>query len=266
MNNNKTKKNIWMYLVIAFPLLVDGIDFILFDKVNDWLVTILKTPSFSSVMIMISMYALFIITVLMIGLLDSDKNLYVEKSEPKYTVFKNQKENTSKTIVTFGQKLFFYPSIGFGVIMIVLIAHVTGIISDGKKSLFTDSEQNIILWTAFILFFIHVFAIIMPRKPKFKVNQPSYFMVLVPAVIIAAIVLNLSVAAWIYLLTPVKVIDPSRDGKILELFTIFPIFLLFFSSPRFLFMSREFTYWSLASAFLLMGYFVWSSLSYITLF
>ncbi len=76
--------------------------------------------------------------------------------------------------------------------------------------------------------------------------------------------INVSVAGWQYLFGDFsREIISNRPGRVLDFIFAYPLFLLFFASPRFMFLRRNFTWYSLTGALLIIGYFVWRSLDYV---
>ncbi|HOP62562.1 MAG TPA: hypothetical protein PK358_10825 [Spirochaetota bacterium] len=259
---NFLPQNIWELSVIIFPVIVDGADYFFFEHINSLLLTLLKKPSINSLSVMFSIYFMFIICIIAIELLVPDIRLKNVKLDYEIKDNSGNIKSHGKINTTWPELLFFYPSVGFGVIMILLIFNTLGMTSD--TSPFTMDEQYMLIWPAIVLFFIQILAMVWKAKPRFRSTGPAYLAIYAPAVIICALVINLSVAAWQYLLG-----DPSltpiaeRGGKLLDWFLALPIFILFFSSPRFMFMSRHFNWLSMLSALALIAFFIWRSLDYI---
>ena len=255
-------QNKWDLSVMIFPVLVDLLDYFIFEHINQWLLNLLKTPSVKALSVMLGIYFLFIICIAIIELLIPDIRL--KEVKLGYDIKDDNGIITGRQTVkaTWPEILFFYPSIGFGIIILLLIFSALGLTSDNQA--FTENQQYALIWIAVIMFFIHLGVIFWKPKPRYKSTSPEYLAVYAPAVIICALVINVSVAAWQYLLG-----DPSlapiagREGKLLDWFLAWPIFLIFFSSPRFMFMSRHFNWFSMLSALTIIGYFIWRSLDYV---
>lgn len=247
---------------MLLPVIVDVADYFFFEHINQFLLNMLRTPSVKALSVMLGIYFMFIICIMLIELLIPDIRL--KEVNIGYDIHDENGFITGRETVktTWPDILFLYPSLGFGIIILLLIFSSLGLTSDSQ--VFTENQQYAFIWIAFIMFFIHLGTMFIKPEPRYKSNTPKYLVVYAPAVIICALVINVSVAAWQYLLgDPSLVPVAGREGKLLDWFLALPIFLLFFSSPRFMFMSRHFNWLSMLSALMIIGYFIWKSLDYV---
>jgi|GEM_PF-3576799 len=259
----QVSRNIWQYVILAFPLIVDAVDYFLFETLNREFLTLLRTPSSRSVWLILGLYGIYVVAIILIGLLKPDIKLKL--IEVAYTEKTATGTKKSKFKSTWPEMLFFYPSMGFGIIFILIIVHTLGLTTD--KSPFSDDFQYRIVRTSLGIFFIHLTGVMVKPKARYASGEKKYLIIFAPAVVVCALVINLSVAAWQHLLSdPAVVVTPAREGKLLDWFFAYPMFLFFFASPRFMFMSKSFTWYSLAGALALIGYFVWRSLDYVFIF
>ena len=113
------------------------------------------------------------------------------------------------------------------------------------------------------LFFAHLTVKFVGIEARHPATRPRYLVYLVTTVLISEVMLNLSTALWYRFLGP-EAGAPAPDNPDVALSFAFavPLFLLFFAAPRFTFMSKSFTWLSLASGLALALHELWGMVAY----
>ncbi len=246
---------LWALIATAFPVAVDLLHFVIFDDLNAVFVGWLSAPGVGAVVGILSIYAAFCVSLVFIGRLVPDIRLRTITLEDR-----DDSGRRRKTKTTWPQLLFFYPSLGFGVLMILLVANAVGIAEDA--SVFSEDAQMWLVLGATFVFFAHAIIAAIDIEPQHRVTEPGFSAVLVPTVLISELAINLAAAAWVVLLGDSELEQP---GGVADLLVLVPLYLVFFAAPRFAFMSRCFTWPSLVSGLALVVWTVWQSLDVVAL-
>ena len=138
--------------------------------------------------------------------------------------------------------------------MIMTCAEVSGL--HLRESPISEDWQDFALLGGLGIFFLGI--LMKPfQAARYHSHEARYFLYLIPTVLISEVMLNVSVALWIHYLggasePPIE--DPSMGASLL---VGLPLFLIFFASPRFTFMSKNFTWLTLTSGLGLAIYEFW---------
>lgn len=223
----------------VIPVAVDVVHYFFFDALNRPLRAVLATPSVGAVVTLLGLYLAFAVSLYYVGRLQPEvalRTLVLQSRGPGGDV------RATKT--TWPQVVFFYPSFGFGILMIMAV--VTAVGMNGHEAL-SERGQQLAVGGALVVFVVHLGGLLTDVKPRHAANEPGYLKVLVPVLLVSEVMLNLSVALWHRFLgldaagpTPAA---PSTAGFVVAA----PLFLLFFAIPRFTMMSRSFSWPALAS-------------------
>ncbi len=247
----------WAIAASLFPVLADGLHWLVFDDLNDVFREMLLAPSETTILVVLGIYLAYVVSLGFIGRLEPDIKL---KSVTITSYDEVQRRKTSTT-TTWPDIIFFYPSFGFGIIMVLALVIVSGMTVDDANV--SEGWQQFAVFTAIGIFFAHLvvkFGGIEARHPS---SKPRYFFYLVPTVLISEIVLNLSTAIWYRNLGPeAGAPAPENPDVFVSFLFAAPIFLLFFAAPRFTFMSKSFTWPALASGLAFVLYELWGMVEY----
>ncbi|MEN8118853.1 MAG: hypothetical protein ABFS35_00815 [Bacteroidota bacterium] len=253
-----SSKNKWFWASLLFPIIIDYLNTRYYDYSISWFLNIFKSSTLASGWIIIFFYIGYIISLLTLGWLAPYR-----KYNPDYIqipVSKNYKSNLRK----ISQVLFLYTSIGFGIILLMLLMHTSGLYDEIMESNANSTTLDWMFWIGVGLFFIQIIAT-QGLKPKFNLGSYQYFIVFALNVILAAVLVDLSTAGWIYFLASEIPPDPHRSSKLAEFIALFLLYAFFFAQPRLLFMNRGFSWLSFTSALIAISYFLWNSLNLIEL-
>ncbi|MDP7034729.1 MAG: hypothetical protein QF752_09585 [Planctomycetota bacterium] len=251
-----------------FPVAADVIHWWFFEDLNSWLRGLLETPSTFSLAVILGIYAAYVYSLWTVRWLEPEVALKKFSFE-----YKDDAGFVKKMTATWPKVVFFYPSFAFGILMLMLVGETIGLNeisassyggASGPEELALPFSEDTAMWVLILVvcFFIfaHAPALALDDKPRYRSTQWGYVKTLMIAVLLGELALNLSAAAWVHFLYDPKKI-PDRDA--LALIGALPLFLLFFASPRFTFMSRNFTWPTLLSGLALVIWEVWESLEYI---
>ena len=253
-----SSKNKWFWASLLFPIIIDYINARYYDLSVSWFLNIFKDSTLTSGWIIIIFYIGYILSLLTIGWLAPYKKY--NPTSINVPVSKNYKGGLNKV----SQILFLYTSLGFGIILLMLLMHASGLFQEIMESSANSTSKDWMFWIGVGLFFIQFFSTL-GLKPKYNLGSYQYFIVFALNVIMAAVLVDLSTAGWIYFLASEIPPDPNRSTKIIEFITLFFLYALFFAQPRLLFMNRGFSWLGFASALIAISYFLWNSLNLVEL-
>ncbi len=239
---NLLGKNRWEVAAGLLPVLADALHWLVFEPINQQLRLLLLSPSELTVLGLLALYFAYCVALFLISLLKPDIKLKLVELRGRDE--RTGRETTTKT--TWPEVLFFYPSFGFGIVMIMAAASVSGMMDD--KSALSEGWQQLAVFGAVGLFFLHLLAKFAGPKPRVAASSPIYLMLLLPTIAISELMLNLSTALWYHFLGPeAGGSEPSEPSTMASFVIAVPLFLLFFAAPRFTFMSKHFTWLALLS-------------------
>lgn len=250
-------ENGWAIAAGLYPVAVDGVHWLVFDNLNDRLRQLLLSPGQTTIIAMLGLYLTYIIALGFVRRLKPEIKLktvtvtsYDEKTHRKTTV---------KT--TWPEILFFYPSFGFGLIMIMGAVTVSGMTQDNSPV--SEGWQQLAVFGMTGLFFAHLTVKFVDFEARHAATRPRYLLYLIPTVLVSEVLLNLSTALWYRFLGPeAGAPAPDNPDVVLSFAFAVPLFLLFFAAPRFTFMSKSFTWPSLISGVALVLYELWGMVVY----
>ena len=253
-------KNKWFWAALFFPLIIDFINVRLYDQTVPAFIKLFNSGTDISGWIIIALYVLYILSLLTIGWLTPYK-----KYSPKaihLPVSGNYETKRTKT----GQYITFISSAGFGIIVMMLIMHSSGLYDEMINT--TSSElsksKEWVTWIGIALYFVQLPAA-MGFSPKYRIGSFNYFAVYSINVIIAAILVVMSTAAFSYFFASDNPVNPNRTSKFIEFIAFFIFYFFFLASPRLIFMSRNFSWLNFTSAIISMSWFLWKTLDFIEL-
>lgn len=259
-----SKRSFPAQAVLFYPVVIDVLHFVFFDKINAWMNNLFTTPAQSSFFIIAGLYLGLVAAQVLLNLLIPDvpvKDLDITWKETSVTG--HSEKHSVKA--TWPQILFFYPTVGFFVIVFLLLLHASGLVTD--KQVFTDDQLGFYLTAAVLVLGGQLVLFANPIRPRYRPDEWPYSLILIAVLILSAALVSLSVAGWTYLFgNPAVPVLTHRPGKLADMFIAYPLFLLFFSSPRFMSLSRNFSWQGLLTGLILIGYFVWRSLDYVRIF
>ncbi len=237
-----------------FPVVVDVVHFFLFDLLNRPLRALLGAPSIAGLFTLLGLYLAFAVSLYFLGRLRPEVAL---KTLTIHTRSDDGRVQTTKT--TWPQLLFFYPSFGFGIVMIMAAVSVSGMTA--SSGALGESWQQFAIIAAIVIFIVQLGGMLTDITPRHSANEPGYLAILVPTVLVSEVMLNLSVALW-HRFLGLDAAGPTPSSPSVAGFVVAaPLFLLFFAVPRFTIMSRSFSWPGLASALAFALYELWHLLA-----
>ncbi len=256
LNNNFKNKSKWFWGVIFTSFIIDYINSYFYDNTQNYFYKILSGKNLTSVIYIILLMLLFIFMLIITGKMSSDDKRAKAINSGQY---KPAKKNTLTKIadIFFGIIL-----IGFSVITIMPLINILGI--GEQDSIFTSNLQMWIMISSVVLIIVIAIAGLSTYKPRFILGTSKYFIIYIPIIILTSLFIDFSTAIWHYSFAPTDtVVDPDRSGKVIEFIAFFPLFIIFFSAPRFILLRKSINFLTLISALTMIGYFVWKSLDFI---
>lgn len=248
----------WEIAAALFPVVVDAVHWLVFDAVNDRLRELLLSPGQATILAMLGLYLAYVVALGFVGRLKPEIRL----KSVTVTSYDERTGRRTQVKTTWPEILFFYPSFGFGIILIMGAATVSGLLASDPAPV-SEGWQKLAVFGAVGLFFAHLtvkFAGIEARHPA---SRPRYLAYLIPTVLISELMLNLSTALWYRFLGPEAGAPPPANPDVLVSFLFaVPLFLIFFAAPRFTFMSKSFTWLSLITGVALALYELWGMVAY----
>ena len=234
-------KNRWEVAGVLFVIAVDLVHGRFFEALNLWLRQALREPMTGGVLLLGTDLA-FCVTLFYVGRLKPSRPFRELTLETKDD--KTGKVSTMKT--TWPKILFFYPSFGFGIILAMAVADVSGL--GAKAPTLPENLQMGALLVAVGLAVAQLILGAVDVEPRYESGTPAYLRVLVPTVLVSELMLNLSTALWHRFLGPDASAPVPAGGTTLASFLVaVPLYLLFFAAPRFTFMAKSFSWPALAS-------------------
>lgn len=249
--------NGWAIAAGLYPVLMDGVHWLLFDEINDRLRQLLLSPSQATIIAMLGLYLTYVVALGFVGRLKPEIKLKT------VTLTSYDEETGQKTSVkaTWPDILFSYPSFGFGIIMIMGATTISGMALDNSPV--SEGWQKLAVFGASGLFFAQLAVRFSGIEARHPATRPRYLFYLIPTVLISELMLNLSTALWYRFLGPeAGAPAPDNPDVLLSFAFAVPLFLIFFAAPRFTFMSKSFTWPSLISGVALALYELWGMVVY----
>jgi len=235
-------RNRWEFAATVFVLLVDAAHRHWFDALNARLRDLLRQPSEFAAAVILGGYVCYLLSLYFIGRLEPTR-----RPAPVTFEFKEKDGRRTKTTTTWPKVLFFCPSIGFGIVVLMAASTVMGFGEEGSPV--SDDWQQAAILGGVALVFVHIALAVIDLKPRYASGTAAYLAVLVPTVLVSEAMLNLSTAFWYRFLGPDAagpvIENPSAAGSFA--FAL-PLYLLFFAAPRFTFIARSFSWATLASS------------------
>lgn len=257
---------LWHILARVSPTLVDALMVYFYIDTVSWMKqTLFQSHSAIAGWLVMVFFALLIIGVFLLRFLEKE-----EKTVPA---------------------IFGYPSLGFTLIILMIAIQALGVF-DGQSAI-SDTQGGILTLVFVILAGLYVAAALgatpvetknetseytanpaqakdhtdelMPSK-QIRMTTPRYFFVQLFSLVTIALAMIMAGAYWefsFFELEPAA--KKSLNDTILMMLWLYPTFLIFFASPRLLFLTKNFTWYGLLSALGSTGYYVWVSASHIAL-
>lgn len=252
----------WEVASGLLPVVLDAAHLAVFEPLNALLRGLLAAPGPLAVVVLAGAYLGWLVTLALVG------TLAPEAPPPTLELTTRAADRrTTTTRTTWPRLVFFYPSLLFGVLLVMLIVRATG---DLDAPAVPAGLQDLALGAAVLLFFAHVVVAAVDVTPRHPPTGRAHFVVLVPVLVVGELVLNLATAAWLHLFGVAADAAPAdvaaaaaRSGG--ELAVALLLFLPVFAGPRFTALARSFTLTSLASGLALVVWEVWGTLDRVAL-
>jgi hypothetical protein len=251
--------NRWAVAASLLPIAADWAHGLFFADVNQWMRDLLSSPSPASMAWLLGLYAAYCCSLGFLGRLKPGGRLEHIEIETRDALGLRRRIRT-----TWPQALLFYPSLGFGVLLVMAVGQAVGLMSDPAPV--SERLQQVALFGAVGIFFVHVGLAVGSITPRYQATQPHYFFRWVPIVVISELMLNLSTALWIFFLADPQAAPMDAGDKLLAMLPLAPLFLIFFAAPRFTFQSKHFTWLSFGSGVVFALWTVWGSLDVVRIF
>jgi membrane-associated HD superfamily phosphohydrolase len=247
ITNYIQKQSKWFWITILVTIIIDALNTAYFEIIQDFFYNILEGKDLKSIIYLISIYVLFIVLLIFIGMMSS----YETKRYPN-------------KIQKFSNYLTFFMIAGYGVILMMPAINILGVADN--KSNFTDNQQFTWFMILIGLYFVMFVFGFVEFKTRFRLGKPNYFYIYVPVLIMVSLFVDFSTALWKFqLFDPENVADPNRASRFIEFVAVFPLYALFYSAPRFVLVRKTYNLLPILSAILSTMYFVWKSLEYMEL-
>jgi len=250
-------ENGWAIAAGLYPVAMDGVHWLVFDDLNDRFRQLLGSPGQATILGMLGLYLGYIIALGFVGRLKPE----IKLKTVTLTGYDEKTGRKTTTKTTWPDLLFFYPSFGFGIILVMGAVTVSGMALDNSPV--SEGWQKLAVFGTVGLFFAHLTVKFGGIEARHPASKPRYLFYLIPTVLVSEVMLNLSTALWYRFFGP-EAGAPAPDNPDLAVSFAFalPLFLLFFAAPRFTFMSKSFTWPSLVSGVALALYELWGMVVY----
>lgn len=240
-------KNRWEVAATLAILLIDGVHSRLFEPLNQLLRQVLKGPRWPATALVVGSYLAFLAGLYLVGRLQPTKAL-----EPVTSTDMDGLGRKRTLTTTWPKLLLFYPSLGFALIVIMATLSVGGLMQSATDAPgIAPPSDTVMAWLVtgmVVLLGVHAGLVVADLKPRYESGTPGYLAVLVPVVLVNEVVLNLSTAYWHRFLgldaASKAIANPDLRASFL---VAAPLYVIFFAAPRFTFLSRSFSWVSLAS-------------------
>ena len=224
-------------------LIVDALHFLYFDELNVYFREMLRTPGERTILFILALYLVYSLSLGFLSRLKSGGSTVEGRS--------HRESDWPKVI-------HFYPSFGFGIMVILALAEASGWSSDAHHDIPDSWEQAALLGGAAIFFIQLSLGTFDWIEPRYDSRQIRYYIYLVPSAILAEVMLSFSFALWMNSLGADAGTPPIEDpSQVLSFLFLAPLFYLFFAAPRFIFMRLNYTWLTLVSGLFLVLYEVW---------
>lgn len=245
-------RNGWEVAATLFPLAADLVHWALFEPLNDWIRSLLETQGTRPALLLLGTYLAWLVSLVLVGRLEPEVRL-----RPLELAVRDRDGRARRLRTSWPKLLFFYPSLLFGAVWLMLLARCAGLTS--RAPVMSDGAQQAVLLAAAGLFIGHCVIAAVEVRPRHAAGTPGHLAVLVPVVLVGELTLNLATAAWLVLFAPGPAEQPVRSPGTFAL--ALPLFLLCFAGPRFAFLSRHFTLPALLGGLGFVAWEVWETLA-----
>lgn len=219
------------------PTLVDALMVFFYIKSVTWIQTSLfQDHSAKAGWIIVGFFGLLCIGVILFNLLKDEK-----KTAPP---------------------LFGYPAVGFVIIIFMMMIQAIGVF-DGASAV-SDTQGGVLSLVLILLAIVYVTALLGDVTGRIAPRTASYAIIQFLALLIVAGMIMMAGAYWEFaLFEQAALAEKTLSQKIFMMLLTYPIFLLFFASPRLIFLTKNFSWYGLLSALGSIGYYVWVSVRHI---
>lgn len=251
LSNYIQKQSKWFWATILITLIIDALNSSYFEIFQNYFYNILEGRNKQSIYSIITIYTLFIVLLIIIGMMSSYK-----KRE-----YYNSKQKRIKNIIDFFTGIMIF---GYGIILLMPSLSILGM--GEEQTVFTEVQQQSYSMLLIILFFIMIVFAFINFKTRFVFGTAKYFYAYVPVLILATLFVDYSTVLFKYqLFNPDDIAEPERSSRILEFLILFPLYAVFYGAPRFVLLRKSFNIIPILSALFSMAYFVWQILGYLQL-
>ena len=232
-----------LVLGTALFLIVDALHLIFFDELNGYFREILSTPGERSIVYILVLYFVYSLSLGFLSRL---------KSGGPVTSGQGFQENEWPKIIHF------YPSFGFGIIVILALVEAAGWSSGGEVSVSEGWEKTAILGGMAIYLLQLCLGTFDLIEPRYDSGQVRYYLYLIPCAVLAELMLNFSFALWLNSFGAGPDTPPLENpSQTLSFLVMAPLFYVFFAAPRFIFMRLNYTWLTMVSGLALTFYELW---------
>lgn len=229
---------VWRMLFRISPLLVDALTMFVYGSMIAWIKAyIFRAQSSAAGWIIAGFFLLLIIGVFLYRRLSS---------------------GGKRTRDIFG-----YPALGFGIVVFMMAIQALGIF-EFDASTISDTAGGIFTLIFLALIGLYLAAVLIDPQKKIAQGTPRSVAAHLFSLLAIALAVIMAGAYWEFAFFESERLAPKSLGDTLwQMLWMYPIFVLFFASPRLLALSKNLTWYGLISAFGSMGYYVWVSIRHI---
>ena len=240
-------KNQYILLTMLITLIIDVLNFLFYGKVQAFFHKMFASTQIKTVYFYLEIYLLFLILLLFISMMSSYTNNMVIRDKTFWH--------------KIGEIVYALMIVGY---MIILLYPVIQLISPGtEKANFTSKQQQVFMTLFLVLFFAAVMIAFIDWKPRFYLGKLNYFLIYVPILFLVNFFMQFSSALWQHSFQGTVVASETFKAKFLSFLLILPIYLLFFSAPRFLMLSKSFHWVTFVLAIVSTLFFAWKSAAFL---
>lgn len=160
--------------------------------------------------------------------------------------------------------IFGYPALGFGIVVFMMAIQALGMFD--STSTISDTAGGIFALVFLGLISAYMAAVLINPEKKIAQGTRRFAITQLFSLLTIALAMIMAGTYWeLAFFESGTLVEKSLNEQMVMMLWMYPIFLLFFASPRLLILAKNFTWYGLASALGSIGYYVWVSMDRIAL-
>lgn len=160
--------------------------------------------------------------------------------------------------------MFGYPALGFGIVVFMMAIQALGMFDN--NSTISDTAGGIFALVFLGMISAYIAAVLINPEKKIAQGTRRFAITQLFSLLPIALAVIMAGAYWeLAFFESGALAEKSPNEQLVMMLWMYPIFLLFFASPRLLVLAKNFTWYGLLSAIGSIGYYVWISIQRVAL-